>query len=425
MDGADVSSPISESVPWLANVTPDEMRRIVDALYRVHRLISAITELDTLLERIVEESKQVANAEACSLLLYDERRDELYFHVTLSEQGNQQALKNLVRLKLNQGIAGVAAAKRESINVPDVEHDGRFYRAADAASKFQTRSVLAVPMVDREVLVGILEVVNKVGGGAFTDTDTHVMEMFSSLAANAIINARLIEENLRAERLAAIGQAVAGLSHYTKNIITGMRGSADLIDQGIAKNNLDFLRQSWPIFQRSTKRISHLVEDMLAFSKPRKPTYEEIELKVLLDEVIQTFYGLLVRKNVQLNIELKKVRAPISVDTRGMFSCLLNLMMNAADAVPAASGVIRVSAETDPEGTLTIEIADNGPGIPEANLEVVFDPFFSTKGAQGTGLGLAVTKKIIGEHHGQITAERAPEGGALFRIVLPNRPEAR
>ena len=82
-----MSSPISESVPWLANVTLDEMRRIVDALYRVHRLISAITELDTLLERIVEESKQVANAEACSLLLFDDQREDLYFHVTRSEDG--------------------------------------------------------------------------------------------------------------------------------------------------------------------------------------------------------------------------------------------------------------------------------------------------------------------------------------------------
>ena len=172
-----------------------------------------------------------------------------------------------------------------------------------------------------------------------------------------------------------------------------MRGSADLIDQGIAKNNLDFLRQSWPIFQRSTKRISHLVEDMLAFSKPRKPTYEAVELRALLDEVIQTFYGLLVRKNVQLIIELDKVRGPIHVDTRAMFSCLLNIMMNAADAAPASGGVIRVSAETKADGTVLIEIADNGPGIADANLESVFYPFFSTKGAQGTGLGLAVTQK--------------------------------
>ena len=140
--------------------------------------------------------------------------------------GNQEALKNLVRLKLNQGIAGVAAATRECINVGDVASDPRFFRDADAASKFQTRSVLAVPMIDREALVGVLEVVNKVGGGAFTDTDTHVMEMFSSVAATAIVNARLIEENLRAERLAAIGQAVAGLSHYTKNIITLACGAA-------------------------------------------------------------------------------------------------------------------------------------------------------------------------------------------------------
>ena len=218
--------PQEPEIPWLEDLAAEDTRRIVDALYRVHSLIAAITDRHALLERIMEESKRVANAEACSLLLYDAATQELYFQVAQGETGDQQALKQQVRLKLEQGIAGEAARLRKSISVPDAAADPRFYVAADAISGFRTRSILAVPLLDHDTLVGVVELLNKEGGGPFTEADLRVMEMFASLAASSIVNARLIEYNLRAERLAAIGEAVAGLSHYIKNLITGMSNSA-------------------------------------------------------------------------------------------------------------------------------------------------------------------------------------------------------
>lgn len=414
-------SRLAESVSWFKDVSPEELRRIADALYRVHRLIAAITDLDSLLESIVEESKHVAQAEASSLLLYDSDTGYLRFHVALGESGDQQALKRDIRLRLNEGIAGTAAALRESINVTNAQDDARFYRMADATSHFETRSLLAVPLVDRDRLVGVLEVLNKVGGGSFTDADMHVMEMFSNLAATSIANARLIEENLQATRMAAIGQAVAGLSHYAKNIITGMSGSVDLVDQGLEQGNREFLEKSWPILKRSTKRLSNFVEDMLAYSKPREPVLECCDFRAVLDEVMQTFWALLVRKQVEVSVDTTHVTEPAYIDQRGIFRCLLNLIGNASDAVPAQGGRIRVAARTTSEG-LVVEVSDNGPGIPEALREKVFEPFFSTKGSQGTGLGLAVTRKIILEHGGRIKAEQGPEGGALFTMVLPQGP---
>ncbi|MBI4558286.1 MAG: GAF domain-containing protein [Candidatus Hydrogenedentes bacterium] len=410
---------MDESVSWLTDIPAREMQRIVDALYRVHHLISVITDLDTLLERIMEESKHVAQAEACSLILYDPVTEELYFQVALGETGDQQALKREVRLKLNQGIAGVAAVTRESVNVPDVRRDTRFYRLADETSRFETRSLLAVPLVDRDKLVGVLEVLNKTDGGPFSEMDMRVLEMFSTVVATVIVNARLIEENLRAERLSAIGEAVAGLSHYTKNIITGMSGSVDLIDQGLEVDNLEFLKKSWPIFKRSTKRIAHFVEDMLAFSKPRRPVIESCDLRMLIDEVAQTFWGLLIRRNLTLEVNTDGVTGPVLVDSRGLFRCLLNLLTNAADAVSQPSGYIRVAACFTSDRSLQLEVSDNGPGVLEVNFNKIFEPFFSTKGSQGTGLGLAVTRKIVKEHGGKIDVGRSPEGGALFRITLP------
>lgn len=411
-------SKLAESVSWFKDVSPEELRRIADALYRVHRLIAAITELDTLLERIVEESKHVAQAEASSLLLYDADSGYLRFHVALGETGDQQALKRDIRLRLSEGIAGTAAASRQSIKVTNAQDDTRFYRMADETTHFETRSLLAVPLVDRDRLVGVLEVLNKVGGGGFTDADMHAMEMFSNLAATAIANARLIEENLRSTRMAAIGQAVAGLSHYAKNIITGMSGSVDLVDQGLAQGNREFLDKSWPILKRSTKRLSNFVEDMLAYSKPREPVIERCDFKVVLDEVMQTFWALLVRKQVQVNVDVSRLTGPAYIDQRGIFRCLLNLIGNAADAVPQHGGTIRVAARKTTD-ELVVEVCDNGPGVPEELREKVFEPFFSTKGSQGTGLGLAVTRKIVLEHGGRIWASQGEGGGAVFTISLP------
>ena len=116
-------------------------------------------------------------AEACSLMLYDEPTEELYFEVALGEKGDQQALKKEIRLKLTEGIAGAAASSRESINVPDVQSDPRFYPQADALTQFKTRSVVAIPLIDREKLVGVFELVNKTDGDPFTETDLRVMEI--------------------------------------------------------------------------------------------------------------------------------------------------------------------------------------------------------------------------------------------------------
>ncbi|HRK35711.1 MAG TPA: ATP-binding protein [Candidatus Hydrogenedentes bacterium] len=413
----------SDTAAWLHEVAPDDLRRTVDVLYRVHRLVALVTDLPTLLHQIMDESKQVAQAEACALMLYDRITEELYFEVALGESGDQNALKREVRLKLGQGIAGTAAIERVSINVPDARADARFYKQADEASRFETRSLLAVPLVDRDSLIGVLEVVNKVGGGPFSRADLHVMEMFSGLVATSIANARLIDENLRAERLAAIGQAVAGLSHYAKNIITGLSGSVDLIDQGLAQNNSEFIERSWPIFKRSTNRIATFVEDMLSFSKARTPLIEPFDVRSVIADACETISGTIARKKINLVVDTDDLADGAKADQRGMYRCLLNLLSNAGDAVPREGGLIRVSARTVESGALVIEVADNGPGVPEDMTRRIFDPFFSTKGSQGTGLGLAVTQKIIVEHGGQITVSRAAEGGALFRIVLPQHAE--
>lgn len=415
-----MAAQVEEPIAWLVDVPPDEMRRIVDALYRVHRLIASITDLDALLPAIMEESKQVASAEGSSLMLFDEKSRELYFHVALGEQGEQHALKK-IRLKLDEGVAGACATARRSINVPDAAREPRVYREADRATRFETRSLLAVPLLDRDKLVGVVEVVNKLGGGPFSDFDQRILEMFSALTATTIVNARLIDENLRSTRLAAIGHAVAGLSHHIKNILTGMKGSIELIDLGLQKGDGDILRRGWGILKRSVARISGVVEDMLAYSKPRKPIYEYCDLRALFEDVVASYRDTFEKKSGEISFDLDKIRDRVRLDPRGIHRVLLNLISNACDAAPKKGGRIHLHARLDPNKDLVIEVTDNGPGVPLELRPLIFDPFFSTKGSGGTGLGLAVSHKIVTEHEGDIAVEDAPGGGAVFRLRIPQR----
>lgn len=414
-----MTQPLQHDMAPLAEASAEELRRIVEALYRVHNLIAAITDLDTLLLRISEESCHVARAEASSVMLYNPATEELYFHVAIGSTGDQDALKRAIRLKPGQGIAGATAASRQSINVPDARADSRFFSDADTASQFTTRNLLAVPMLDRDNLIGVLEVVNKVDGDGFTDLDTHALEMFSNLAASSVANARLIEEQIRTERLAAIGQAITGLSHHTKNIVTGLNSSAGLIEMGMQSGNMDVLLKAWPAFKRSTSRISNFVQDMLSFSKPRIPLRERHEPAALIEEARETFSELFARNKIKLHIDTAGVAGPVYVDGAAIYRCLVNLLTNAADAVPNEAGEIHCTARTLEDGSLEIIVADNGRGVPQEHRDKIFDPFFSTKGAHGTGLGLAVTAKVMREHGGEVQLLDTPGGGAAFRLLLP------
>ncbi len=403
-----------------ATASREEMSRIVEALYHVHQLIAAITDLDTLLERITEESKKVAGAEASSLMLYDPGTNELRFHVALGESGDQETLKREIRLTPGQGIAGAAAQSRKSILVDDAQEDPRFFSGADAATQFRTRNLLAVPMLDHDNLIGVLEVVNKLDGGAFTKIDMRVLEMFSGLAASAIVNARLIEKQIHNVQLAAVGQAVTSLSHHTKNIVTGLQSSADLIEMGINTENVEVLRRCWPVFQRSTQRISNFVQDMLAFSKPRKPVREPVDVTALLNDACDTFSELFAQKQINAQMDIARFEHRLFVDYQGIYRMLLNLLINAAEVVPDTGGRIAISVLPAHHEGVEIWVTDNGPGISPEDIERVFDPFYSTKGSKGTGLGLAVSRKIVSEHQGTLQVDNMPEGGARFRIYLPN-----
>lgn len=394
------------------------MHRVIEALYRIHGLVAVLTDMEVLLERISEESRMLACAEGASVILYDEEKDELCFQVVLGEGGDREALKREVRLKPGQGIAGAAALEGRAIQVADVERDPRFYRGADAASRFHTRNVLAVPMFERGRLVGVLELVNKIGGDSFTELDRHVMEMFSSLAASTVVSARMIEKEIQTERLAAIGHAIAGLTHHIKNILTGLISSAELIDLAFQAEDTALVRKTWPVLGRGIKRISNFVQDLLLVAKPRKPALRECAVRQVVVEACESMRDLFEQKNIVLEIECDDPELIVRADQDALLRCIMNLVGNAMDAVPDETGRIVAAIRNYPGEYVEITVADNGMGIPAEVRDKIFDIFFSTKGTRGTGLGLACSAKIAREHGGSLNLLDAKEG-ACFQLLLP------
>lgn len=404
-------------VQWLESVSLQEMSIVVDAFYRVHRLSCLVINLDTLLTQIAEEAGRVVDAEAASVMLLDTEQQTLYFQVALGEKSVQEKLKQRVNLPISSGIAGAAARERASINVSDVKDDPRFFRDADQISLFETRSVLAVPMVEHQQLVGVLELINKRGGEHFSEFDVRIMEMFASLAATAVLNARLVQEKLLTERLAAIGEAVAGLGHCIRNIMNGIRVSRDSLDQAVSERNYDIIQDAWPIFSRSLDSIEAISANMLSYSREAAIVKAPCDLNKLVSDAVALMLPRANDARIAIEVSLAE-DATIFVDKLQIQRVLWNLLANAIEACAPQGGMVSVSVLRQ-EQHIALTVSDSGSGIPPELMLRIFDPFFTTKSSSGTGLGLTCCRRIIEQHGGSIIAENLPTGGAKFIIVMP------
>ena len=227
---------------------------------------------------------------------------------------------------------------------------------------------------------------------------------------------------LEQERLASVGQTVASISHAIKNILQGLRGGASAIELAIDRGDLELAREGWPILSRNLDRIYDLTFNMLTFARSRGIQPEQQHLMPLLEEVVSLIQPLAERRRVQLKLDLDPGAPPVQYDGNAMHQAMLNLLLNAVEAVSSKTGVVYLRASWDASsGETSIIVEDNGPGIEPERYEEVFRPFSSTKGQRGTGLGLPVTRQLIEDHGGTIDLKASELGGACFRIQLPSR----
>jgi signal transduction histidine kinase len=394
----------------------------LDALIEVSRTVNAHLDLDKVLKAVMAVTGKVMRVEASSLVLIDEETDDLIFHVA---QGDKAQAVSQIRMQQNTGVVGWVIEHGEPVVLNDVTKDDRFSGVIDKATGFKTRSILCVPMTGMNGNFGAIEVLNRSDNQDFTDQDVRLCEAIAAQAAIAIENATLHKKIIQAERLAVVGQTVAGMAHCIKNVLNGIQGGAYMVDTGLNKENSTTVARGWEIVRKNSGFLQNLVHDMLTYSKERKPEYEPTDMNELAESMCQLLEQKAAEKGVAITFTGASDMGMMVVDPMGIRRALLNLISNAVDACEKeVEGKVEVNVATASDDTFTVTVSDSGCGMSEDDTKHLFEPFFSTKGSKGTGLGLPVTHKIIKEHDGHIEVDSAVGKGTSFAVILPVREVA-
>jgi two-component system NtrC family sensor kinase len=235
---------------------------------------------------------------------------------------------------------------------------------------------------------------------------------------------RLERELIHSERLAAIGQTVAGMAHGIKNILYGFKGGSYLVNLAIEKDDKGKLKEGWQMIQRNITRTSDLVLDLLSYSKERDPEYENCFPNDIANEVCDLMKGTAHEHDIEILKDFSQDIGEMILDIRTVHRSLMNLVSNAIDACifddnPNKKYTVILKTDIEKNNIIVFEVTDNGCGMSQEVQSKLFTSFFSTKGDKGTGLGLLVTRKLIEEHGGTIDVTSQEGEGTTFIIRLP------
>jgi PAS domain S-box-containing protein len=227
---------------------------------------------------------------------------------------------------------------------------------------------------------------------------------------------------------AAVGQTVAGLVPYIRNLLHGLNSATYIVDQGLEAQDLELLKQGWQMVNRSVRRVSSVAEDLLYYADYKIDEMRPFDLNHLLQDVKSLSAVKSQEIGAALLVREDRACQTVTADQKGLRRALLNLVNNALDALAARprqdpSGRVVLSCERNASGQVVISVDDNGPGIPEEVGRYLFSGLFSTKGAKGTGMGLLLVQKIVEDHGGYVSYSCPLEGGTRFTLVVPE-PQA-
>jgi signal transduction histidine kinase/pSer/pThr/pTyr-binding forkhead associated (FHA) protein len=409
-----------------------ERLRNLSVMYRATQAISNVLEIDALLAQILELVFESIGADRGAIFLQDPTGQLTPKAVRWRDPAQPDE-----RMTISQTIVEYVMEKGEGVITADAPTDKRF-SPAQSILDFQIREAICVPVQGRHSALGVLyadiqsaasagapgaPAVKPGGRGHFSQEQLTLMVAIGHQAGLAVENTIFYNDKIQAERLAAVGQTIATLSHHIKNILQGIRGGSYLIDAGLREKDESIVRRGWTIVEKNQNKIYNLVMDMLSFSKDREPALESVDLNETVGEVVELMQSRAAELGVQLSWNAGEEMPRVLIDSEGIHRAVLNIVTNAIDASEGAPDAhVVVKTEWDAKSAIArISVSDNGVGIDETDLSSIFQIFASTKGSRGTGLGLPVSQKIIREHGGKITVTSSLNHGASFLIELPMR----
>ena len=382
---------------------------IYERLVGIPRDLASTLDLNVLLRRIVQVAVELCEAEASSILLYDEKKQELVFQAS-TDIKNEAAMHGIIVPK--ESIAGWVATHRQALNVPDVHQDKRFFGQVSAQLDFPTQSLIATPMIVKDKLVGVLEVLNK-RSGPFTPADLDFLTVLSDQAAVAIENARLFHQS----------DLISELVHELRTPLTSIITICSLLERPEI-GEADRKRLVGTI-QTETNRLNEMATEFLDLARLESGrTGTRISLfsiVLLVKECCQMFQGRAAEAGIDLHVDLPGGFLDLEGDRDQLKQLVLNLLSNAFK-YNHPGGKVFVRAWENHEKVF-LEVRDTGPGIPSSAIPRLFERFYRVPDLfperTGTGLGLSICKRIVENHGGSISVVSNVGVGTSFIVQLP------
>ncbi len=435
-------------------------------LYRLAAALGSQFTTDQVLDVVLDLAFETVRADRAIALLYDadgnlvpravRRRDEA--EPELDEEGNVKPEP----IRASRTILNHVVRTGEGVVCSNAMTDRRF-RSGQSVQNLGIRSAICAPIKARRLDAGVgtqdgppvanpdrriehkppshlneTQTDNEVIGVLYVDSSvqnytygTDQLRLLTAIGLQtglALQNAKLYQQGLRAERLAAVGETTAALSHSIKNILQALRGGQSIVEMGRRRKDWTQLSKGWGVVERNLDRIFGLTMNLLAFSKPREPTRKLVNPRQTIDECVDLIAVTADERGVMVVADVADDQPAVPLDSEGLHQVLMNLLGNAVDAISEkdgddggpTKGLVRIICRYDAEAKRTlIEVVDDGPGIDPNVRRHLFELFHSTKGNRGTGLGLPVAKKIVEEHGGTLDVESEVGQGTTFTISLP------
>jgi hypothetical protein len=323
-----------------------------------------------------------------------------------------------------------ALREQRSFNIEDALTDSEVN--PEIHRQFGSKAFAVVPLLAKGKAIGLIAVDNQISGRPITENDVGVLTLVANQSALAIensrlyanlqeINAQLLSTQnrlIQSEKLAALGEVVASIAHEIKNPLVSIGGFARRLERNLKDNSPEkkYLR----IVLKEVLRLENVLNQTLVFSRDLPPPSSAQDVNRIIEESLSVLEGEFHEKNITITKDLAPHLPSLVSDPQQMKQIFLNFFVNAVQAM-GSNGQLRVktfSGERGGKRSLQIEVTDTGGGIPQKNLENIFNPFFTTK-QEGTGLGLAITHKIVTHYGGEIEVINHPGVGATFIIRFP------
>jgi signal transduction histidine kinase len=401
------------------------------ALGEVSRAVSSTLDVETVLDTIVSRASQLAGAAGCSIFEYDEAAERFELRAMHNYDAAFVEALRAVPLRKGEGLMGRAAEMREPIQIPDITQPGAYQSSVrDTLIRFGYRALLAVPLLREDQIIGSLSF-NRKEAGEFPPEVIDVLKTFATQSALAIQNARLFREI--ADKSAQLEAAsrhksefLANMSHELRTPLNAIIGFSEVLTERmfgeLNEKQDEYLRDIYS----SGQHLLSLINDILDLSKIEAGRMElelsDFHLPTAIDNALILVRERATRRGITLGHSVDERLGAIRGDERKVKQVLLNLLSNALKFTPEGG---RIDVRAVPhDGVAEISVTDTGVGIAPEDQEAVFEEFrqvgTADKKVEGTGLGLALSRKFIELHGGRIWVESEVGKGSTFRFTLPS-----